>query len=135
MVWHRDTTRMRLFPASHDSGFHLRSGNMYLDHPVITATHSLTEPDRIERLNRVYGYMVGLADNVGDKIFIKKLAQLHDDKGTMVVFWNQELTPEEKQYCVKAWQSLVGDGSANVEFSLFPPPPIVKLVTPAPSAK
>jgi hypothetical protein len=108
---------------------------MYLDHPVITATHSLTEPDRLERLNRVYGYMVGLADMVGDKIFIKKLAQLHDDKGTMVVFWNEELTAEEKQYCIKAWQSLVGDGSANVEFSLFPPPPIVKLVTPAPSGK
>jgi hypothetical protein len=96
---------------------------MYLDHPVITATHSLTEPDRIERLNRVYGYMVGLADEAGNKDFITKLAQLHDDRGTMTVFWIDQLTPEEKQFCVKAWQSQVGDGSNNVEFSIKPPTP------------
>lgn len=96
---------------------------MYLDHPVITATHSLTEPDRIERLNRVYGYMIGLADHDKNEEFIKKLAQLHDDKGTMTVFWNEQLTGVEKQYCVKAWHSLVGDGSASVEFSMFPPAP------------
>lgn len=95
---------------------------MYLDHPVITATHSLTEPDRIERLNRVYGYMIGLADQAGDKGFINKLAQLHDHKGTMTVFWREPLTDEEKQFCVKAWQSLIGDGSAHVDFSINPPP-------------
>ncbi len=95
---------------------------MYLDHPVITATHSLTEPDRIERVNRVYGYMVGLADQADNKAFITKLAQLHDDKGTLTVFWHEPLTSEEKQFCVRAWQSLVGDGSTNVEFSINPPP-------------
>lgn len=95
---------------------------MYLDHPVITATHSVTEPDRIERLNRVYGYMIGEADDDDNRAFIKKLAQLHDDRGTMTVFWFEPLTDKEKQYCVKAWQSLVGDGSANVEFSMNPPP-------------
>ena len=95
---------------------------MYLDHPIITATHSVTEPDRIERLNRVYGYMVGLADQANNKEFITKLAQLHDERGTMTVFWNEQLTAVEKQYCVKAWQSLVGDGSVNVEFAIKPPP-------------
>lgn len=95
---------------------------MYLDHPVITATHSLTEPDRIERLNRVYGYMVGLADQTGNKVFISKLGQLHDDKGVMTVFWNEPLSAEEKQFCVSAWQSLIGDCSPNVEFSPNPPP-------------
>ncbi|MDB5749153.1 MAG: hypothetical protein JWP72_4001, partial [Massilia sp.] len=29
---------------------------MFLDHPSITATDSQSEPERIERLNRVYGY-------------------------------------------------------------------------------
>jgi len=95
---------------------------MYLDHPVITATHSLTEPDRLERLNRVYGYMVGLADCAGNTGFISKLAQLHDDKGTLTVFWNDPLTPEEKHYCLKAWMSQVGDGSTTVEYSIKPPP-------------
>jgi len=93
---------------------------MYLDHPVITATHGQTEHDRIDRLNRVYGHMIGQADQARNKAFIKKLAQLHDDKGTMTVFWLQELTAEEKQYCVNAWNSQVGDGSTNVEFSVNP---------------
>ena len=35
---------------------------MYLDHPKISATNSNTEPDRIERLNRVYGYALAVAD-------------------------------------------------------------------------
>ena len=34
---------------------------MFLDHPTITATNSQTEPDRIERLSRIYGYVVALA--------------------------------------------------------------------------
>ena len=38
---------------------------MFLDHPTLTATNSQTEPDRIERLNRVYGYVMALADRDG----------------------------------------------------------------------
>jgi hypothetical protein len=95
---------------------------MYLDHPIITATHSMTEPDRLERLNRVYGYIVGVADQLNDKTLITKLGQLHDDKGTLTVFWNDPLTEDEKKICIKAWQSLVGDGSTNVQFSIKPPP-------------
>lgn len=94
---------------------------MYLDHPVITATNSITEPDRIERLNRVYGYMVGMADHAHNKTFIYKLAQLHDDRGTMTVFWREQLTAEEKSFCMKAWESQVGDGTRAVEFSIMPP--------------
>lgn len=94
---------------------------VYLDHPVITATHSLTEPDRIERLNRVYGYMVGLADQDGNQGFIGKLAHLHDHKGTLTVFWHEPLSDKEKNYCFKAWQSKIGDGTQHVEFSILPP--------------
>lgn len=103
---------------------------MYLDHPVITATHSLTEPDRIERLNRVYGYAVGLADHDGNSSFIGKLAQLHDHKGTLTVFWYEPLTEKEKAYCVSAWQSKIGDGSTHVEFSIIPPKAQTKAPTP-----
>jgi len=95
---------------------------MYLDHPIITATHSLTEPDRLERLNRVYGYIVGVADQIGNKTLITKLGQLHDDKGTLTVFWNDQLSEDEKKLCIRAWQSQVGDGSTNVVFSIKPPP-------------
>jgi hypothetical protein len=88
---------------------------MFLDHPTITATNSFTEPDRIERLTRVYGYVVALADQAGIQGFIEKFAQIHDHKGTLIVFWHEAPTEQEKQFFVQAWSSKVGDGSTNVE--------------------
>ncbi|GAB3381545.1 hypothetical protein [Massilia agri] len=46
---------------------------MFLDHPSITATNAQTEPDRIERLQRVYGYAMALADSAGNAEFVEKL--------------------------------------------------------------
>ena len=92
---------------------------MFLDHPTITATNSQTEPDRIERLSRVYGYVVALADAHGmHDGFIEKFAQLHDHKGTLIVFWHDAPSEAEKQYFVQAWASKVGDGSTNVEHEI-----------------
>ena len=88
---------------------------MFLDHPTLTATNSLSEPDRIERLMRVYGYVVALADIAGDPEFILKVSQLHDHKGTLIVFWNDAPSEQEKEYFVHAWASKIGDGSSNVE--------------------
>ncbi|MGZ3239263.1 MAG: hypothetical protein ACXWJK_02590 [Burkholderiaceae bacterium] len=91
---------------------------MYLDHPKITATKSDTEPDRIERINRVYGYAVGLADYFGNTGFIEKISQLHDHKGNLIVVWWAEPTETEKNYFLKAWQSKVGDESTHVEHEI-----------------
>jgi len=88
---------------------------MFLDHPTITATNSLTEPDRLERLTRVYGYVVALADVVGNSIFIEKFSQMHDHKGTLIVFWHDTPTEDEKAFFSRAWASKMGDGSSNVE--------------------
>lgn len=88
---------------------------MFLDHPTITATNSFTEPDRIERLTRVYGYAVALAEMAGNNQFIEKFSQIHDHKGTLIVFWHDTPTEEEKGYFVTAWSSKMGDGSTNVE--------------------
>jgi hypothetical protein len=88
---------------------------MFLDHPTITATNSFTEPDRIERLTRVYGYAVALADHAGNASFIEKVAQIHDHKGTLIVFWFDAPTDAERDYFLKAWASKIGDGSSNVE--------------------
>lgn len=88
---------------------------MYLDHPKISATNSGTEPDRIERLNRVYGYAVALADVAGDKEFLGKLSHLHDHKGTLMVVWFEEPNETQKGFFISAWMSKVGDESANVE--------------------
>ena len=57
---------------------------MYLDHAKISATHSETEPDRLERLYRVYGYAIAMADVDGNTECIVKLAKLHDHKGTLM---------------------------------------------------
>ena len=89
---------------------------MFLDHPTLTATNSLTEPDRIERLTRVYGYAVALADASGmGERFIEKFTQLHDHKGTLIVFWGDAPSEEEKAFFGRAWASKIGDGSSNVE--------------------
>jgi hypothetical protein len=91
---------------------------MYLDHPKITATNSNTEPDRLERLNRVYGYALGLADQANDQACIGKLLRLHDHKGILVVTWVEEPTEGEKAYFKQAWNSLVGDQTTHVEHKL-----------------
>lgn len=88
---------------------------MFLDLPIITATNSLTEPDRLERLMRVYGYAVALADNDGASDFVEKFGQLHDHKGTLIVFWHHAPTERDKGFFARAWQSRMGDGTANVE--------------------
>ena len=88
---------------------------MFLDHATLTATNSFTEPDRLERLTRVYGYAVALADLAGDPQFVEKFSQMHDHKGTLIVFWHDAPTEQEKEFFVKAWASKMGDGSTNVE--------------------
>ena len=88
---------------------------MFLDHPTLTATNSFTEPDRLERLTRVYGYVVALADMAGMPTFVEKVSQMHDHKGTLIVFWHDTPTEDEKAFFSKAWASKMGDGSSNVE--------------------
>jgi hypothetical protein len=92
---------------------------MFLDHAKISATHSETEPDRIERLNRVYGYAIALADADGNTECITKLAKIHDHKGTLMVIWHAAPTEFERIYFVKAWKSKIGDESTSVEHALM----------------
>lgn len=94
---------------------------MYLDHPKISATNSNTEPDRIERLNRVYGYALSLADAAGDGSFLGKLSQLHDHKGNLIVVWFEEPGAAQKEYWTRAWLSKVGDESDQVEHRVEAP--------------
>ncbi|MES2832723.1 MAG: hypothetical protein V4695_12100 [Pseudomonadota bacterium] len=91
---------------------------MYLDHPRISATNSEVEFDRIERLNRVYGYAIALADVDENRQCITKLVHLHDHKGVLRVIWRSAPTMPESAYFHRAWKSLIGDGSDNVEHVL-----------------
>ena len=88
---------------------------MFLDHPTLTATNSQTESDRIERLNRVYGYATALADRDGAPRLAEKVTQLHDHKGTLIVFWFAAPSDVEKSYFSAAWASTIGDSSGHVE--------------------
>ena len=88
---------------------------MFLNHPTLTATNSLTEPDRLERLGRVYGYAVALADRDPGARFIEKITQIHDHKGTLIVFWSDAPSEAEREFFAAAWASKIGDGSRNVE--------------------
>lgn len=92
---------------------------MYLDHPKISATNSETEPDRIERLSRVYGYAMALADVDGNTECITKLAKIHDHKGTLMVIWYVAPDSIEKNYFLRAWKSRIGDESVQVEHALM----------------
>lgn len=91
---------------------------MYLDHPFITAFNGDTEPDRLERLNRVYGYVVGQADLSSNKNCITKIHSLHDDKGKLYVSWKEEPTEQERTFIARAWMSQIGDESTNVVHQL-----------------
>jgi hypothetical protein len=87
---------------------------MFLDHPTISATNSQTEADRIERLDRVYGYAMALADVDGDGAFVDRVNQIHDHKGTLIVFWHEAPTGAQMHYWTRAWSSKVGDGTNTV---------------------
>jgi hypothetical protein len=92
---------------------------MYLDHPTITATNGDTEPDRLDRLNRVYGYVIGQADITDDKNCIGKIANLHDDKGTLYVSWRVQPTDQERNFFSRAWRSQIGDETTHVVHQLI----------------
>jgi hypothetical protein len=53
---------------------------------------------------------MALADSAGNAQFLDKLTQLHDHKGTLIVFWN-EVPASERGYFARAWASKVGDGT------------------------
>ena len=92
---------------------------MYLDHPSISASHSDTEPDRLERLHRVYGYVIGQADISDNKACITKIAHLHDSKGILYVTWSVHPTDDERKFFARAWRSQIGDESTNIVHQLI----------------
>lgn len=107
------------FHASGTDAGDLWRACMFLDIPKISATNSETEPDRLERLSRVYGYALALSDIDNNLGFSAKVAKLHDHKGNLVVIWYEQPSSKELTYFLHAWQSRVGDESSNVEHALM----------------
>ncbi len=91
---------------------------MYDNHIELQATRSDEEPFRIDRLNRVIGYVYALAESQGNRKILGKVERLHDHKGTLTVTWRNRPNEEEKRYFLRAWESVIGDGADNVEHSV-----------------
>ncbi|OGX21088.1 MAG: hypothetical protein A2Y00_06025 [Omnitrophica WOR_2 bacterium GWF2_43_52] len=72
----------------------------------LTAYSQESESYRIDRLNRVVGYVSALAEHYGNNDLLKKLVSLHDHKGELTVEWNNEPVAGEKEYFAKAWANM-----------------------------
>jgi hypothetical protein len=69
---------------------------------------------RLTRLQRVIGYVCALADHTANESVLDKVAALNDHKGEMNVRWKVAPTAGEKEFFVKAWESVIGDGCDTV---------------------
>ena len=72
----------------------------------LTAYDQEAEPDRIDRLNRVVGYVSALAEHYGNLDLLDKLVSLHDHKGMLAVEWRKAPKDGEKELFAKAWVSM-----------------------------
>lgn len=80
----------------------------------VSADKSEIDPWRLDRLQRVIGYVCALADFDANDQTLDKLESLYDHKGELWVYWKTEPTEEEKKFVDWAWSSAIGDISKSV---------------------
>lgn len=89
-------------------------GNMYANDIEMDGTRVNEDQHwRIYRIHRLIGYAQSLADLDNNEDFHKKIIGIFDDKGTLMVEWQNEPTDNEKEYLQKAWESVVTDYESN----------------------
>ena len=89
-------------------------GMMYSNKIEIDGTRANEDQQwRIYRIHRIIGYAQALADLDNNEGFHKKVVGIFDDKGTLMVEWQDEPTDNEKEYLQKAWESVVSDYESN----------------------
>lgn len=62
------------------------------------------------RLHRVAGYLRAVADSTDNFDLLRKLARIHDHKGSLFVYWHELPTDAEKDVLKNAWNSECEDG-------------------------
>jgi len=72
----------------------------------LTAYSQESESYRIDRLNRVVGYVSALADHYGNADLFNKVVSLHDHKGELTVVWKEQPVEGEKEFFAKAWTDM-----------------------------
>ena len=84
---------------------------MYDDSITLSAYRQDEEPWRLERLNRILGYVCALGRERGLAGVLDKIGEFHDHKGVLVTRWQTEPTEAEKRLISEAWGSIIGDGN------------------------
>lgn len=86
----------------------------YRDYPedsiYLSANRYGEESYRLDRLQNVLAATIGLSCNNNGDFFLKKLAGLHDHKGTLFVHWRDVPTLTERRLFYCTWNSVDGDG-------------------------
>ena len=85
------------------------------DQIKLTAYNQDTETSRLDRLNRVLGYVYALLEVCNGPDSIMSVHSLHDHKGLLTVSWLCPPDALEKSIFEKAWGSCIGDGGGEVE--------------------
>ena len=90
--------------------------NLYGNEIEVTAYE--VAPHRLQRLERVIGYVCALGEHYGNAAVLSKIAKLHDHKGVLEVTWRARPADGEKEMLSRAWSSSIGDGADNVEHTV-----------------
>lgn len=76
---------------------------------IILSSSNEGETYRINRLERVRGYVCALADYYGNTTLLNKISELHDHEGSLTVTWKDAPTDGEKDFFNKAWESAIAN--------------------------
>lgn len=90
-----------------------KGGEMSVENIKLTAYSQDSEAYRIDRLNRVVGYVSALADHYGNPDLLNKIVSLHDHKGDLTVEWKEQPKDGEKEIIAKAWKNM-GELAENI---------------------
>ena len=82
----------------------------------VTANRSDEEPGRLIRLERILGYVHGLACHYGNSDLLDKVVSVHDHKGDLTVVWREKPADGEMEFFNKAWRDgIIGDDWGPIE--------------------
>ena len=81
---------------------------------VLTASNSAIESYRLDRLQRVVGYVCSLGSVAGNLDVLSKIIRLQDHNDHLTALWNVMPTRSEMSFVRLAWESEIGAGSDNV---------------------
>lgn len=75
-----------------------------------------SEPHRVQRLERVVGFVRAMALHYGNDDLFDKVISLDDKKGDLKVCWRAVPKPGEMEFFNRAWRDgFTGDGGGRID--------------------